>query len=114
MRLDILKALNAERAARRTAVVVTNQESGAQRLVTQDKVGTDPLRELLDAHLRSHSHVACDRLTIADFAAASMATDWREAEMPFETFPNIVRWLDGLMRLPAWAEPWPDMRSAAA
>ena len=34
--------------------------------------------------------------------------------MPFETFPNIVRWLDGLMRLPAWAEPWPDMRSAAA
>ncbi|MBR1138709.1 MULTISPECIES: glutathione S-transferase family protein [Bradyrhizobium] len=69
---------------------------------------------VLDAHLRSHSHVACDRLTIADFAAASMATDWREAEMPFETFPNIVRWLDGLMRLPAWAEPWPDMRSAAA
>ncbi len=53
MRLDILKALNAERAARRAAVVVTNQESGAQRLVTQDKIATDSLRELLEAHLRS-------------------------------------------------------------
>jgi xanthine dehydrogenase accessory factor len=53
LRLDILKALNAERAARRAAVVVTNQESGAQRLVTQDKVAADPLKDLLEAHLRS-------------------------------------------------------------
>jgi xanthine dehydrogenase accessory factor len=53
LRLDILKALNTERAARRAAVVVTNQESGAQRLVTQDKVAADPLKEALEAHLRS-------------------------------------------------------------
>jgi xanthine dehydrogenase accessory factor len=53
LRLDILKALNTERAARRAAVVVTNQESGAQRLVTQDKVAGDPLNDVLDAHLRS-------------------------------------------------------------
>ena len=53
MRLDILKALNAERAARRAAVVVTNQESGAQRLVTQEKVAADPLKDVLEAHLRS-------------------------------------------------------------
>ena len=53
MRLDILKALNAEREARRAAVVVTNQDSGAQRLVTQDKVAADPLKDVLEAHLRS-------------------------------------------------------------
>jgi xanthine dehydrogenase accessory factor len=53
VRLDILKALNAERAARRAAVVVTHQESGAQRLVTQDKIAGDPLKDLLAAHLRS-------------------------------------------------------------
>ena len=53
MRLDILKALNTERAARRAAVVVTHQESGEQRLVTQDKIAADPLRDLLEAHLRS-------------------------------------------------------------
>ncbi len=69
---------------------------------------------VLDGHLKSRSYVACDRLTIADFALASMATDWREAEMPLEAFANIVRWLDGLMRLPAWADPWPELQSAAA
>ena len=53
MRLDILKALNTEHAARRAAVVVTNQDSGAQRLVTQDKVAADPLKDVLEAHLRS-------------------------------------------------------------
>jgi xanthine dehydrogenase accessory factor len=53
VKLDILKALNAERAARRAAVVVTNQDSGEQRLVTQDKVAADPLKDLLEAHLRS-------------------------------------------------------------
>jgi xanthine dehydrogenase accessory factor len=53
LRLDILKALNTERAARRAAVVVTHQESGEQRLVKQDKVADDPLRELLEARLRS-------------------------------------------------------------
>ena len=39
--------------------------------------------KVLDAHLEGRSEVACDRLTIADFQLASMATDWREAEMPF-------------------------------
>jgi xanthine dehydrogenase accessory factor len=53
LRLDILKLLNTERAARRAAVVVTHQESGAQRLVTQDKVAADPLKDFLQAHLRS-------------------------------------------------------------
>jgi len=53
VRLDILKALNTERAARRAAIVVTNQENGDQRLVTQDKVAADPLKGVLEAHLRS-------------------------------------------------------------
>ena len=53
MRLDILKSLNAERAARRAAVVVTDVASGAQRFVTGADVAADPLREILDGHLRS-------------------------------------------------------------
>ena len=53
MRLDILKQLNAERAARRAAIVVTNQDSGAQRLVLGKDAASDPLRSLLEKHLRS-------------------------------------------------------------
>jgi xanthine dehydrogenase accessory factor len=53
MRLDILKSLNAERAARRAAIVVTDVESGAQRFVAATDVAGDPLRDILEAHLRS-------------------------------------------------------------
>ena len=44
MRLDILKQLNAERAVRRAAIVVTNQDTGAQRLVLGKDAAADPLQ----------------------------------------------------------------------
>jgi xanthine dehydrogenase accessory factor len=53
LRLDLLSALNAERAARRAAVVVTNPQSGKQRLVKAADVARDPLKEVLEKHLRS-------------------------------------------------------------
>jgi len=53
MRLDILKSLNAERAARRAAIVVTDPASGEQRFVKKAAVAADPLRETLEAALRS-------------------------------------------------------------
>lgn len=53
MRLDILSLLNAERAARRAAVVVTDVTSGEQRLVKGADAKGDPLADLLDKHLRS-------------------------------------------------------------
>ncbi|HTT00512.1 MAG TPA: glutathione S-transferase family protein [Steroidobacteraceae bacterium] len=69
--------------------------------------------EVLNRELQGRSYIACNRLTIADFQLASMATDWRVAEMPLAEFSEIVRWLDELMRIPAWADPWPAMRAAA-
>jgi len=64
--------------------------------------------KVLDGHLSGRHYVACDRLTVADFQLASMATDWRESDMPLKEFPHIVRWLDGLLRIPAWSDPWPQ------
>lgn len=68
--------------------------------------------KILDGHLAGRTFVTCGRLTIADFALASMVTDWRVAEMPIEGLTNVLRWLDGLMRIPAWADPWPAKTSA--
>jgi glutathione S-transferase len=62
---------------------------------------------VLDGHLEGRTFAACGRLTIADFQLASMATYWREARMPIDRFSNIVRWIDRLMSIPAWADPWP-------
>lgn len=63
--------------------------------------------KVLDGHLQNRTYVACGRPTIADFQLASMANYWRESEMPLESFPNIVRWIDELKRISAWADPWP-------
>jgi xanthine dehydrogenase accessory factor len=53
MKLDILKSLNAERAARRAVVVVTNEATGEQRLVKAADAPRDPLSDLIDRHIRS-------------------------------------------------------------
>lgn len=52
MKLDILHALNTERAARRAVVVVTDVENGVQRLVKAADAGKDPLREAIEKRLR--------------------------------------------------------------
>ena len=53
MRLDLLKTLNAERATRRPTVLVTNLVTGAQRLVGEEALESDPLSHALDAALRA-------------------------------------------------------------
>jgi xanthine dehydrogenase accessory factor len=53
MKLSLLTALNAERAARRAAIVVTDVASGEQRLVKAAEIAADPLKTVLAEHLRS-------------------------------------------------------------
>jgi xanthine dehydrogenase accessory factor len=53
VKLDLLESLNAERAARRAAIVVTNVASGQQRLVKAADIAKDPLKAVLSEHLRS-------------------------------------------------------------
>ncbi len=53
MRLALLQRLNAERAGRRPAVLVTALPGGEQRLVTEDGFAADPLAESLQARLRA-------------------------------------------------------------
>jgi xanthine dehydrogenase accessory factor len=52
MQGDLLATLNAERAARRAAVLLTELASGAQRLVRAADVASDPLGAELEARLR--------------------------------------------------------------
>lgn len=53
MELSLLAALNAERQARRAAILVTEIASGAQRLVRPEAIAADPLGELLERQLRT-------------------------------------------------------------
>jgi xanthine dehydrogenase accessory factor len=50
--LELLHTLNGERAARRAVALVTNVESGEQRLVKAADIGKDPLHDLLEKRIR--------------------------------------------------------------
>jgi xanthine dehydrogenase accessory factor len=52
VKLDLLHALNTEREARRAAVLVTDVQSGAQRLVKGADVAKDPLKGVIEKRLR--------------------------------------------------------------
>ena len=51
MQLDTLSRLNAERAARRAAILVTDLDGGVQRVVPEAEIASDPLADLLAKHL---------------------------------------------------------------
>ena len=52
MKLETLSEVNAERAARRPVIVVTDISSGEQRLVKAADFAADPLHAELDKQLR--------------------------------------------------------------
>lgn len=51
MRTETLEILNAERAARRATILVTDLADGTQRLVREAEIAADPLAEALSKHL---------------------------------------------------------------
>ena len=53
MKLELLKSLNAERAARRAVIVVTDVASGRERLVKAADIAKDPLHAILAERLRT-------------------------------------------------------------
>ena len=55
-----------------------------------------------------------DRLTIADFAVGVTLPYAEKAQIPVGSFPEVVRWHDRLNELPAWREPFPVAKTAAA
>ena len=52
MKIEILRELNAEREARRPAIVITDTANGEQRLVKAKDIAADPLRAELAKQLR--------------------------------------------------------------
>lgn len=63
----LLERLNAARRDRRAAVLVTQIEGGAQRLVEFDQVNADPLGEEIDAALRSGKSGMVEREGVSSF-----------------------------------------------
>ena len=69
---------------------------------------------VLNDHLRGRKFLLGDMLTIADFSVAVTLPYAEEARIPLAGFGEIERWHGRLNELPAWREPFPAPKSAAA
>lgn len=69
--------------------------------------------QVLNDHLAGRRWLVGDGLTVADFAVAIALPYAKEARIPVEGFPEILRWHAQLEALPAWREPFPAVQAAA-
>ena len=69
---------------------------------------------VLDDHLGGRKFLLGDTLTIADFAVGVTLPYAEKAKIPVAGYPEILRWHDRLNELPAWREPFPATKAAAA
>ena len=72
------------------------------------------VRPVLNDHLRGRKYLLGDTLTIADFAVGVTLPYAEKIKLPLGSFPEIERWHARLNELPAWREPFPDAKAAAA
>ncbi len=68
---------------------------------------------VLDDHLASRAYLLGDQLTVADFAVSVTLPFAAKIHLPLDGFKNIARWQSRLEELPAWREPFPEIRAAA-
>lgn len=62
---------------------------------------------VLSGHLQGRTWILGDGPTVADFSVAMALPLAKEARIPLEEFPEVVRWHDQLNALEAWREPYP-------
>ena len=61
---------------------------------------------VLDEYLQEKTWLVDNRLSYADFRVASALPFAAEAQIPLAEFPNMQRWHEQLMELPAWRAPF--------
>lgn len=70
--------------------------------------------QVLNDHLRGRKFLLGDTLTIADFSVGITLPYAEKARIPVGGFAEIERWHARLNELPAWREPFPQAKAAAA
>jgi glutathione S-transferase len=64
----------------------------------------DRFATVLDDHLKGHTWLTGNQLTIADFSIGAWIPTAERMELPVGKFTEILRWYKGLAALPAWRD----------
>jgi glutathione S-transferase len=72
------------------------------QVVCDAEAAFDPVAAILEDHLTRHDHVACGRLTVADFALGAVMNAREVARLPVAGYSHLLAWHARLQALPAW------------
>lgn len=67
----------------------------------------------LDTHLDGRSHLLDSGVSYADFRMATFLPFNDVAGLPMQDYPNISRWNEALLALPAWSVPFQGLEAPA-
>lgn len=62
---------------------------------------------VLSGHLKGRRWILGDEPTVADFSVAMALPFAKDAHIPLNEFPEVVRWHDQLNAMEAWRDPYP-------
>jgi glutathione S-transferase len=82
-------------------LVRTAADRRSQAAISASVAATEPLLAMLDAQLARQAFLAGDRLTMADIPVACEMHRWWGLPLEFPARPNLRRWYEGLLALPA-------------
>ena len=78
-----------------------------EKVLADGELATREHARILDNHLRAHSWLAGDHVSIADFSLASWFVAATLAQYPIAEFDAIRRWYRDVRALPGWKESIP-------
>ena len=79
----------------------TPQDQRRPQAIAASVAATEPLLDILDAHLARQAFMAGDRLTMADIPVACEMHRWWGLPLEHPRHQHLQRWYDGLRALPA-------------
>ena len=82
-------------------LVRTPVENRSQSAIAASAAATEPLLAMLDAQLARQPFLAGDTLTMADIPVACEMHRWWGLPLEFPARPDLRRWYEGLLALPA-------------
>lgn len=72
-----------------------------QKKIAASIAATEPLLDLLEAHLADRAFIAGDRFTMADIPIACELHRWKGLPLPHANRPRLDGWYAGILRNPA-------------
>ena len=82
-------------------LVRTTPANRSQQLVDASIARTEPLLDVLDAHLGDCAFMAGERFSMADIPIACEMHRWWGLPLEHKARPHLRRWYDGILQLPA-------------